>query len=274
VAGAVNPAAQTFSISNTGGGTLTWSLSENASWLSVSPTSGTTTTTPAQVTVSLNITGLLEGSYSAPITITAPGSTNGSQQVPVTLTLTPPPSTIGLNQANLSWTFAEGTTNSGSQTFNITNTGAGTLTWSAAEGASWLTLNATSGTTTTETDVITVTVNPAGLTPNVYTAPITITASGATNSPQQVLATLAVTARTSGKAILTWDPNTESDLTGYKVYVGTTSRSYGPPVDVGKVTTFEIINLQAGKTYYFAVTAYDNSGNESGYSNEANKSIP
>lgn len=138
----------------------------------------------------------------------------------------------------------------------------------------WLTLNATAGTTTTESDVITVTVNPAGLTPNVYTAPITITASGATNSPQQVLATVAVTAKASGTATLTWDPNTEADVAGYKVYAGTTSGSYGPPVDVGKVMTFTILNLQAGKTYYFAVTAYNTLGSESGYSPEANKSIP
>jgi hypothetical protein len=240
----------------------------------VSPTSGTTTTTPAQVTVSLTTTGLLEGTYSAIITITAPGSTNSSQQIPVTLTLGPPPSTIGLSPSSLGWTFVEGTTNSGSQTFNITNTGAGTLTWSVADSASWLTLNATSGTTTTETDVITVTVNPAGLVPNVYTAPITITASGATNSPKQVLATLAVTAKASGTATLTWDPNSEPGLAGYKVYAGTMSRSYGAPLDVGKVTTFKIINLQAGQTYYFAVTAYDASGNESGYSNETTKSIP
>lgn len=135
VVGGASPAAKTFTISNTGGGTLTWSLTETASWLSVSPTSGTTTTAPAQVTVSLTSTGLLEGTYSAPITITAPGSTNGSQQISVTLTLTSPPATIGLSPANLSWTFVEGTTNSGSQSFNIANTGAGTLTWSVAEGA-------------------------------------------------------------------------------------------------------------------------------------------
>jgi len=156
----------------------------------------------------------------------------------------------------------------------ITNTGAGTLSWSASESASWLSLSPASGTTTTETDAITVTVNTAGLLTNTYTAPITITASGASNTPQQVLVTLAITTPASTKATLTWDPNVESDLAGYKVYAGTASGTYGAPVDVGKVTTFEVINLASGQTYYFAVIAYNTSSQESGYSNEVSKIVP
>jgi hypothetical protein len=105
------------------------------------------------------------------------------------------------------------------------------------------------------------------------TSPIAITSPGALDTPQQLLVTLAITAPASTKATLTWDPNTESDLNGYKLYVGTISRTYGAPVDLGNVTTFEVINLQRGQTFYFAITAYDTSGNESLYSNEVSKSI-
>jgi len=165
----------------------------------------------------------------------------------------------------------EGTTASTSQTFNITNTGQGTLNWTASASASWLSISPTSGATTTQPDVITVTVNPTGLTSNVYTAPVTISASGATNSPQQELITLVITAPASGTATLTWNPATSA--TGYKVYSGTGSNAYGAPVDVGNVATFQISNLQSGNTYYFAVTAYNSTG-ESGYSNQVSKSIP
>ncbi len=55
---------------------------------------------------------------------------------------------------------------------------------------------------------------------------------------------------------------------GYKVYYGTASRTYGPPIDVGNVTTCMVPGLTQGVTYYFAVTAYDPSYNESGYSDE------
>ena len=74
---------------------------------------------------------------------------------------------------------------------------------------------------------------------------------------------------------VTWNPNTEPDLAGYRLYVGEASGQYGEPVDVGNVTGHVMeITPQHGATYYFALTAYDTSGNESGYSDEASCFIP
>ena len=272
--GGANPAAQTLSIANTGGGTLSWTASEPATWLSLSPASGAIAAGQSNViTVSVNIAGLTANTYSSTITISAPGSTNPTQQIPATLTVSPSLPIIGLTTLPFSFMMMQGTTASSSQTFNITNTGQGTLNWTASASASWLSISPTSGATTTQPDVITVTVNPTGLTSNVYTAPVTISASGATNSPQQELVTLVITAPASGRATLTWAPETDPSVKGYKVYSGTSSGAYGAPVDVGNVTTFQIFNLQSGNTYYFAVTAYNSAG-ESGYSNEVSKRIP
>ncbi len=69
-------------------------------------------------------------------------------------------------------------------------------------------------------------------------------------------------------ATVSWDANTESDLSGYKIYYGTSSGSYDDVVDVGNKTSFSINNLVVGTTYFFVVTAFDFSGNESGFSNE------
>jgi hypothetical protein len=66
---------------------------------------------------------------------------------------------------------------------------------------------------------------------------------------------------------LAWDANAEADLAGYRVYVGTASGTYGSPVDIGNVTAYTVTGLGPG-TYYFAVTAYNASGLESGFSNE------
>ena len=67
---------------------------------------------------------------------------------------------------------------------------------------------------------------------------------------------------------LEWDPNTEPDLAGYKLYYGLSSGDYQYSVDVGNQTTYTITDLEASKTYYIAATAYNTTGLESSYSNE------
>lgn len=80
-------------------------------------------------------------------------------------------------------------------------------------------------------------------------------------------------AATAGSVSLMWDPNTEGDLGGYKVHVGTASRTYSQDIDVGHVTSFTVSNLADGQTYFFAVTAYDVMANESGFSSEVSTMI-
>jgi hypothetical protein len=77
---------------------------------------------------------------------------------------------------------------------------------------------------------------------------------------------------------LAWDaPTTNADgsvledLAGYRVYYGTISGNYSTNIDVGMDTTAQIILPNNGSTYYFATTAYDTSGNESGFSNEMSR---
>jgi hypothetical protein len=73
---------------------------------------------------------------------------------------------------------------------------------------------------------------------------------------------------------LAWDPSTEVDLAGYKIYYGYASGDYDTSIDVGNTTTFQITDLEYNQTYYFASTAYNNSGLESDYSNEISCTIP
>lgn len=73
---------------------------------------------------------------------------------------------------------------------------------------------------------------------------------------------------------VSWNPNSEPDLDGYKVYYGTLSGTYARVLDVGAVTSVDVSSLGEGRAYYFAVTAYDIDGNESGFSNEAFILIP
>jgi len=67
---------------------------------------------------------------------------------------------------------------------------------------------------------------------------------------------------------LGWSPNTEDDLAGYRVYYGTHSKNYDTVIDVGNVTHHMVTGLEPETRYYFAVTAYDTSLNESDFSEE------
>ncbi len=67
---------------------------------------------------------------------------------------------------------------------------------------------------------------------------------------------------------LTWDASTADDIAGYRIYYGNFSKKYDSNIDVGNYTNYTISDLVDGNTYFIAVTAYDISGNESGFSRE------
>ena len=76
--------------------------------------------------------------------------------------------------------------------------------------------------------------------------------------------------------MLRWTVPPGSGVAGYRVYAGTASGTYGPPVDVGSMATATLSgvvyylypNLQLGTPSYVSVTAYTAAGIESDYSNE------
>lgn len=67
---------------------------------------------------------------------------------------------------------------------------------------------------------------------------------------------------------LSWSPNHEADLAGYRVYYGKFSRNYDDMTDVGNTSSCTLSGLEANSRYYVALTAYDTFGNESDFSNE------
>lgn len=107
IQGGTNPVAQTVSI-NSGTGTLDWSASTNAPWLSLTSTSGTA---PGSFTVTPIIAGLGMGTYSTTIVVSGNGPSDTTQSIPVDLTIStstststpasPPPATTA--SVFLSW---------------------------------------------------------------------------------------------------------------------------------------------------------------------------
>ena len=205
-----NPASQSVSISNSGGGTLNWTASTSINWLSVRPASGTGNGT---LQVAVNSASLAAGSYSSTITIAAPGAVNSPATVQVNLTVVVPPPSLALGAASLSFLGAVGA-NPAAQSLGIANSGGGALSWTAAaataSGGSWLSVSPASG---SGNGALQVSVAAASLAAGNYAGTITIAAPGANNSPATVQVFLAVIVPGSGSYRITTFAG--SGATGY-----------------------------------------------------------
>ncbi len=89
VEGGANPNEQALEISNSGIGELNWEVNSNADWLTLNPATGVTTSEVDAVTLTVDASGLSVGTYSAAITIDAPGASNTPQNISVNLTIDP-----------------------------------------------------------------------------------------------------------------------------------------------------------------------------------------
>jgi len=82
-----NASSQSFEVWNSGGGDLSYSISDNASWLFCTPTSGASNGEHDTITVNYSTSGLSAGTYTAVITISDTGASNSPQTINVTLTV-------------------------------------------------------------------------------------------------------------------------------------------------------------------------------------------
>jgi hypothetical protein len=213
--GGSNAPSQTFRVWNSGVGTLNYSISDNRSWLSVSPSSGTSAGEQDTITVNYSTSGLSAGSYSATITITDPSADNSPQTLSVNLTVTPVPPNISLSTASLSNFVTEGS-DAPSQTFRVWNSGGGTLSYTISDNKSWLSVSPSSGASTGEQDTITVNYSTSGLSTGSYSATVTITDPSSDNSPQTIGVSLSIAASSlpPSKPVITspYYGETECDL--------------------------------------------------------------
>ena len=164
----------TFEIWNSGAGTLSYSLSEACSWVSVTPTSGSSTGEHDTITVNIDTTGLSLGSHTCDISITSNGG-SGTFSIEVNVVEEQPILSYSPSSHNFG-DMLEGQTDS--TTFEIWNSGAGTLSYSLSEACSWVSVTPTSGSSTGEHDTITVNIDTTGLSLGSHTCDISITSNG------------------------------------------------------------------------------------------------
>ncbi|HMC61208.1 MAG TPA: hypothetical protein VKJ01_18610, partial [Candidatus Solibacter sp.] len=186
------PAAQTVTLGSTPQAlTYTATPSSNGNWLSVTPTSGTTSANPT-LSVSVDGSKLAAGPYVGTITVVSPGAANSPATITVTLTVTP--GTISAPTATLTFNQAAGGAAPAAQPINVTSTPgpvAFTVAVSTKSGGNdWLKATPASGNTP---GTVAVSVSAGSLAVGVYNGTVTIT-SAATGSPISVPVTFNVLA--------------------------------------------------------------------------------
>lgn len=177
--------------------------------------------------------------------------------------------------SSLTYYAVQGATNPPKQTLTFTKVPTTRATLTVSDNATWLTVSPTSQSVTTRA-TITVAVNISGRAAGTYRA--TVTVKEGTWLNKTIPVTLIISPAGGGgggvtsSATLTWNANTGTTVSGYKVYVGEAPRQYSRTITVGTGTSSTVNSLAVGRMYYFAVTAY-NSGGESTPSNEVSKTI-
>jgi hypothetical protein len=267
---------------------------------------GVSTTWRIPVTATVTASGTTPPPAPPPSTTPPPPSTTPppppSTTPPPPATPPPPPPSGSLTPliqafpAGLALSAPKGSNATG--IFNLQKAGSSQSAYSISTNQSWISLNPPYGSTqtiTTEVDPITVTVNTAALNVGSYSAVVYISETGPNGSNMlriPVSVTVGATGSTppppspiggaspppppsgtgTGTVTVMWSANTEADLQGYRVYVGTSSGSRAQVFDVGNVTSTRL-TLPLGSTYFFVVTAYDRTGNESSPSGELSRSV-
>ncbi len=186
-----DPAPQQFAIQNTGIGELQWTAADDALWLDIDSSSGTTAAAGStDVTASVSSEGLAPGTYGATITVSG-NADNTPQTLPVSLEVTAAP-VIAVISDPLEFEAVIGV-DPPIHEIVVQNDGGTELEWAASSDAVWMTFKRGAGTLApgaSETDTITISVD--GLALGDYSGVLTFTGN-APNSPQTLDATLSVT---------------------------------------------------------------------------------
>lgn len=185
---AASPAAQVITVSNPGVRPLEWQASSDSSWLSVSPQSNILTTGNSQrVSITVNTSTLLPGTYSGRVTFTGQQSEavqNSPQSIFVSLTVVPQ-CTLQALPGGLTFSSVFLQDAPAPKVISLSGSpGCSTpLSWKATtttnNGVHWLTISTTNGSTPSYPVI---SVNTNHLTPGNYTGAIIFSSSAGSHT--------------------------------------------------------------------------------------------
>jgi hypothetical protein len=241
--------------------TLVFSISGKPAWANFNTQTGQLAGTPTTTNVgkySNIVITVSDGPSTASlspfsISVTSPAPTN----TPPTISGQPPTAV----NVGATYTFTPTASDSANRA----------LTFSIQNAPSWATFNTSTGQ---------VSGTPSATYAGSYSN-IVISVSDGTASASLTAFSIAVNQISNGSATVNWTPPTSNsdgstltNLAGYRIHYGTASNSLTQSVQVANVglTSYTLTNLTGG-AWYFGVSAFTTSGQESALSNVASKQI-
>ena len=277
----VTSTAQTVTLKNTGNAALSITglalAGTNAGDFAQTNNCGASVAAGANCTINVTFTPAASGTFTAAVTLT--DNATGSPQT-VSLSGTGASAGAGANVSPSSLAFGNEPVDmtSSSQTVTLNNTGSAALSitsisFTGADPADFSEVNTCSPSVAaggTCTIVILFTPSASGA----RTASLSIT-DNFSGSPQSV----ALSGTGTHDVILTWTEDSPAvTILGYNIYRGTTpGGESSTPLNTSPVpgATFTDVNVQAGQTYYYVLTAVSAEGNtQSADSKEVSATVP
>ncbi|HWW79179.1 MAG TPA: putative Ig domain-containing protein [Steroidobacteraceae bacterium] len=240
--------------------TLAFSISGKPAWANFNTQTGQLAGTPTTTNVgkySNIVITVSDGSSTASLPPFSISVTSPAPVTPPTISGQPPTSV----NVGATYTFTPSATDSANRA----------LTFSIQNAPSWATFNTSTGQ---------VSGTPSATYVGTYSN-IVISVSDGTASASLTAFSIAVNQISNGSATVNWTPPTSNsdgssltNLAGYRIHYGTASNSLTQSVQVANVglTSYTLTNLTGG-TWYFGVSAYTSSGQESALSNVVSKQI-
>jgi hypothetical protein len=144
-----SPSSKSYTLTNTGGTTINYTISKGQSWLSLSKTSGSLApgaSTSVTVSINSNANSLAASTYSDTVSFTNTTNGDGNASRSVGLTVNAPGVLVVSPSTGLSASGdADRSFSPSSKSYTLTNTGGTTINYTISKGQSWVSLSKTSG---------------------------------------------------------------------------------------------------------------------------------